>query len=150
MRSRWIPTNNFLFHNLKWNWKFILCAFSLDYKWNKDLLFHYFFLFGWLVVGAKAQVENSLHENLSIAREVQGHGVLEDQVIRVWVQQHSHISSGNTHLWIIGTWSRCVTTMSHKHVHKHLVVARLSHLRFYCVTSWLAWQIAFVTHKETR
>lgn len=47
------------------------------------------------------QVEDPLHEHLCIAAEVQGVRVIDDGVVRVRIQQHRHITSGSTHLYVI-------------------------------------------------
>lgn len=44
------------------------------------------------------QVEDPLHEHLSIAVEVQGVGVTDDLVVGVGVQQDRHVAASSSHL----------------------------------------------------
>lgn len=44
------------------------------------------------------QVEDPLHEHLSVAVEIQGVRVADDLIVRVRVQQHSHVAASGPHL----------------------------------------------------
>lgn len=61
------------------------------------LLFHHVFYFGGSVM-RQLQVEDPLHEHLSVAVEVQGVGVADDLIVRVWVQQHRHVAASSSDL----------------------------------------------------
>lgn len=61
------------------------------------LLFHHFFYFRRLVL-RELQVEDPLHENLSIAVKIQRVWVTDDFIVRVWVQQHRHVTASSSHL----------------------------------------------------
>lgn len=64
------------------------------------LLFHHCFLFSRLVMW-ELQVEDPLHEHLCVAVKIQGVRVIDDCVVRVWIQQHRHVAPSGTHLYII-------------------------------------------------
>lgn len=64
------------------------------------LLLHHCFRFSRLVMW-ELQVEDPLHEHLRIAIKVQGVRVIDDRVVRVWIQQHRHVTPSSTHLHII-------------------------------------------------
>lgn len=100
---------NFCFYIHSWseseNLHDDLCVWSRD-SWNSHVLFHQGFgSFGLLV--REPQVEDPVHQDPSVACEVQGLGVVDDLVVRVWVQQHRHVASGDTHLWM---WRTVVFT----------------------------------------
>lgn len=61
------------------------------------LLFHHVFDFSRPVMW-KLQVEDPLHEHLSIAVEIQGVWVADDLIVRVRVQQHRHVAASGPHL----------------------------------------------------
>lgn len=44
------------------------------------------------------QLEDSIHQHLGVTREVQALRVIQDQVVRVGVQQHGDIAPSNTDL----------------------------------------------------
>lgn len=46
------------------------------------------------------QVEDPLHENLSVAVKIQRVWVTDDFIVRVWVQQHRHVTASSSHLHI--------------------------------------------------
>lgn len=44
------------------------------------------------------QLEDPLHQDLSVAVEVQGFRVADDLMVGVRVQQHRHVAAGGSHL----------------------------------------------------
>lgn len=61
------------------------------------LLFHHFFDFSCPVM-RELQVEDPLHEDLSVAVEVQGVWVADDLIVRVRVQQYRHVAASGPNL----------------------------------------------------
>lgn len=64
---------------------------------SRALLFHHFFYFSRLVM-RELQVEDPLHENLSVAVKIQRVWVTDDFIVRMWVQQHCHVTASSSHL----------------------------------------------------
>lgn len=81
------------------------------------LLFHHVFDFGGSVL-RQLQVEDPLHEHLSVAVEIQGVWVADDLIVRVRVQQHRHVAASGPNLNVteVGRsslrWCQCRTLVS--------------------------------------
>lgn len=61
------------------------------------LLFHHVFYFGGSVM-RQPQVEDPLHQHLSVAVKIQRFWVADDLIVRVRVQQHCHVAARGPHL----------------------------------------------------
>lgn len=95
------------------------CFHGNEKKTGSALLFHDVFDFGGSVL-RQLQVEDPLHEHLSVAVKIQRVCVADDLIVRVRVQQHRHVAASSPHLNITERRVKfvhlfqCITFFLHK------------------------------------
>lgn len=96
VRLQWADDGKRVVFFWKWKWRYekVFCEKQII---SRALLFHHFFYFSRLVT-RELQAEDPLHENLSVAVKIQRVWVTDDLIVRVWVQQHRHVTASSSHL----------------------------------------------------